>query len=454
MSERADCDLFVIGGGSGGVRAARVAAAAGARVLLAERGALGGSCVNLGCIPKKYMYYAAEYGASLKQAQDYGWQGGGGEASFDWPYFLAARDAELRRLNGVYEAGLATVGVQLLRGSASLRGPHSVAVGDRGYRAQSILLAVGSEPWLPSQLAGQAGVLSSDEFLQLRQLPKRLAVVGGGYIAVELASIMSGLGVDCTLLHRGELFLRGFDHGLCVFLRDALRATGLQLRFNTEVEGLSEREEGIELRLSRGAPLRVDCVLCATGRHPALGGLGLEHSAVTLDASGAIRVGSDWRSDEPSIFAVGDAISGPALTPVAIAAGEALARRLFENAPLAPGYSEVPTAVFSRPALASVGLSEEEARALHGDDIVVRESRFVPMKQQLFSAQPIANLIKIVALPGSSARVLGLHMVGADAPEIIQSLTVAMQAGCCLRELQQSLALHPTTAEEFLFCAR
>ncbi len=453
MSAAWDCDLFVVGGGSGGVRAARVAAAAGARVILAERDSLGGTCVNLGCIPKKYMYYAAEYGTALSQAQSYGWELGSTPPSFDWPRFRAARDAELRRLNGLYEQLLSDAGVQLLRGSAQLLGAHRVAVGKCHYRAQHILLAVGSQPWLPPQLQGQGGVLSSDELLQLPALPRRLAIVGGGYIAVELASIMAGLGVECSLLYRGSLFLRGFDRGVRAFLRNALRASGLRLRFNCEVVALSKDSEGITLQLSRGNPLRVDCVLCATGRRPALSGLGLEHTSVQLDASGAIDVGSDYRSDDASIFAVGDVVSGPALTPVAIAAGEALARQLFEDAPLGPRYAEVPTAVFSRPPMAAVGLSAEEAKALHGR-IAVREARFVPMKQRLLSGSAIGNLVKIVALPGDEGRVLGLHMVGADAPEIIQSLAVAIQGGCSVATLHHTLALHPTTAEEFISCAR
>ncbi len=450
MSTARDFDFFVIGAGSGGVRAARVAAGLGARTAVAEMGPLGGTCVNLGCIPKKYMVYAAALGDGLEQAREYGWQLR--RDGFQWPDFLQHKNREIARLNEVYERLLEDSGVEVLRGHARLADPHRVQIGDRSFGTERILLAVGGRPRMPD-FPGAEHVLNSDHAFHLEQLPGRILVIGGGYIALEFASILHGLGVQTTLAYRGELFLRGFDRSLREFLRTELDARGISLLFEAVPGSLQRTADGeLLMRFADGREHASDAVLCAIGRQVQSTDLGLENTRVRLDAQGRIAVDSACRTDEPTIYAIGDAIGGPELTPVAIAEGAALARRLFGDENAFVEMELTPTAVFCNPALATVGMTEEEARAVHGE-IVVYEESFRPMRQA-FSAAPGQNLVKLVALPGEDGRVLGAHIVAEEAPEIIQGLAVALKAGATVRQFKNTHALHPTTAEEIVLLPR
>ena len=441
-----EIDLFVIGAGSAGVRAARVAAGLGARVTVAEERRLGGTCVNVGCIPKKLMVYAAELGAAAEDARAFGWRAAPGD--FDWPSFREQKDREIQRLNDVYRKLLEDARVQVLQGHATLKAPDRVAVGDKQFKCRHILLAMGGEPVRP-QIPGAEHALVSDDMFALEALPKRALVLGGGYIAVEFAGILKGLGVNTTLAYRGDLFLRGFDLSLREFLRDEMVQAGLELRFGAMPRKIEKTGEGtLRVHFEQGAPGEADLVLSAFGRRPRTQGLGLENTAVELDDQGRVKVDSGWQTAEPSIFALGDIISGPNLTPVAIAEGEALVRRLFDEDSGGMEYTDIPTAVFSHPPLATVGLREDEARALHRE-VAVYTSVFRPLKNRL-SGDPGRSCMKVVALPGAAGRVLGVHMAGEDAPEILQGFAVAVKAGACVAELKRTIGIHPTAAEELV----
>ena len=441
-----ETDLFVIGAGSAGVRAARVAAGLGARVTVAEERRLGGTCVNVGCIPKKLMVYAAGLGAATEDARAFGWRGAPGD--FDWPSFREQKDREIQRLNDVYQKLLEDARVQVLQGHAKLKAPDRVVVGDKQFKCRHILLAMGGEPVLP-QIPGAQHALVSDDMFALEALPKRALVLGGGYIATEFAGILKGLGVNTTLAYRGDLFLRGFDLGLREFLRDEMVQAGLELRFGAMPRKIEKTGEGtLRVHFEQGAPGEADLVLSALGRRPRTQGLGLENTAVELDGTGRVQVDSGWQTAEPSIFALGDVIGGPNLTPVAIAEGEALVRRLFDEDSGGVEYTDIPTAVFSQPPLATVGLREDEARALHRE-VAVYTSVFRPLKNRL-SGHPGRSCMKLVALPGAAGRVLGVHMAGEDAPEIVQGFAVAIKAGASVAEFKRTIGIHPTAAEELV----
>ena len=441
-----DFDLFVIGAGSGGVRAARFAAGFGARVAVAESRYLGGTCVNVGCVPKKLLVYGAHFTEDFEQAAGFGWNLG--EANFDWPTLIANKNREIQRLNGIYRNLLVNSGVSLLEGHARILGPHQVEVNGQAYSAGYILIATGGWPQLPD-IPGKELAISSNEAFHLQQLPRRVLVVGGGYIAVEFASIFQGLGAQTSLLYRGEMFLRGFDGAVRRHLREELDKKGLDLQFNSDIERIERLADGSLLATLRdGRELATDCVFYATGRRPMLDNLGLENTAVELDERGFIRVDEQYQTGEPSILALGDVIGRVQLTPVALAEGMAVARRLFRPEEYRPvDYRNIPTAVFSLPNIATVGLSEEQARA-EGYQVKIFESRFRPMKLTLTDSQE-RTLMKLV-VDADSDRVLGCHMVGPEAGEIIQGLAVAIKAGATKQIFDETLGIHPTAAEEFV----
>jgi glutathione reductase (NADPH) len=441
-----DFDLYVIGAGSGGVRAARFAAGFGAKVAVAESRYLGGTCVNVGCVPKKLLVYGAHFAEDFEQASGFGWSLG--EANFDWATLIANKDREINRLNGIYRNLLVNSGVTLHEAHAKIVGPHEVEVNGERFTAKNILIATGGWPQIP-EIPGREHAIGSNEAFFLKELPKRVLVVGGGYIAVEFAGIFHGLGANTTLLYRGDLFLRGFDGSVRKHLQEELTKRGLDLQFNADIARIDKQADGsLKATLKDGRELEADCIFYATGRRPMLDNLGLENADVQLTDKGFIKVDEQYQTSEPSILALGDVIGRVQLTPVALAEGMAVARRLFKPEQYRPvDYKMIPTAVFSLPNIGTVGLTEEEAREA-GHDVVIFESRFRPMKLTLTECQE-KTLMKLV-VDGKTDKVLGCHMVGPDAGEIVQGLAIALKAGATKRDFDDTIGVHPTAAEEFV----
>lgn len=441
-----DFDLFVIGAGSGGVRAARFAAGYGARVAVAESRYLGGTCVNVGCVPKKLLVYGAHFAEDFEQASGFGWSLG--EANFDWATLIANKNREIERLNGIYRNLLTNSGVSLFEGHARIIDAHTVEVNGQRHSTERILIATGGWPQIPD-IPGREHAISSNEAFFLKQLPKRVLVVGGGYIAVEFASIFHGLGAQTSLLYRGELFLRGFDGAVRQHLREELSKKGLDLQFNADIASIERKTDGsLAATLKDGRVLEADCVFYATGRRPMLDNLGLENVEVKLDKRGYIEVDDLFQTSTPSILALGDVIGRVQLTPVALAEGMAVARRLFKPDEYRPlDYRMIPTAVFSLPNIGTVGLSEEQAIEA-GHQVKVFESRFRPMKLTL-TENPERTLMKLV-VDADSDRVLGCHMVGPEAGEIVQGLAIALKAGATKQIFDETIGVHPSAAEEFV----
>jgi glutathione reductase (NADPH) len=441
-----DFDLYVIGAGSGGVRAARFAAGFGAKVAVAESRYLGGTCVNVGCVPKKLLVYGAHFAEDFEQASGFGWSLG--EANFDWATLIANKDREINRLNGIYRNLLVNSGVTLHEAHAKIVGPHEVEVNGERFTAKNILIATGGWPQIP-EIPGREHAIGSNEAFFLKELPKRVLVVGGGYIAVEFAGIFHGLGANTTLLYRGDLFLRGFDGSVRKHLQEELTKRGLDLQFNADIALIDKQADGsLKATLKDGRELEADCIFYATGRRPMLDNLGLENTDVQLTDKGFIKVDEQYQTSEPSILALGDVIGRVQLTPVALAEGMAVARRLFKPEQYRPvDYKMIPTAVFSLPNIGTVGLTEEEAREA-GHDVVIFESRFRPMKLTLTECQE-KTLMKLV-VDGKTDKVLGCHMVGPDAGEIVQGLAIALKAGATKRDFDDTIGVHPTAAEEFV----
>jgi glutathione reductase (NADPH) len=442
-----DYDLFVIGAGSGGVRAARVAAGLGARVAIAESDRPGGTCVIRGCVPKKLLVYAAHFREDLEDAAGYGWDA---QATFSWPALIANKDREIARLEGVYRSVLDAAGVTLIDGRATLADRHAVLVAGRRCTAAHILIATGGRPFRPA-IPGSEHAITSDEAFQLPGLPARVLIVGGGFVAVEFAGIFHGLGAEVTLAYRGEQILRGFDDDVRRHLHDELARKGIDLRLRTDVTGIDRDADGsfrAALKTSgQAGQLDVDSVMFATGRVPATSGLGLEAVGVALDAQGAVAVDEYSTSNVPGIHAVGDVTNRLALTPVAIREGAALATTLFGGRRVAVDHHHVPHAVFSQPPIGAVGLSEQAALAACGS-LDIYATTFRPLKHTL-SGREERTLVKLV-VDAASQRVVGAHMVGADAPEIIQGLAIAVKAGLTKEQFDATVALHPTAAEEFV----
>ncbi|MBB5391903.1 MULTISPECIES: glutathione-disulfide reductase [unclassified Herbaspirillum] len=447
-----DYDLFTIGGGSGGVRAARFAGQAGARVGLAESGDLGGTCVNVGCIPKKLMSYSAHYHSDFSDAAGYGWRLDA-QPGFDWNTLIANKDREIAHLNDIYKRLLDGANVALHRGFATVEDAHTVSVDGRRFTARHILVATGGHPERPDIPGKELGI-TSDDFFHLTALPKRAVVLGGGYIAVELASILNGLGSEVTLVYRGERLLRTMDADLGAFLADEMAKKGIRLVFKANIEAVEAvdaaqagEHAAKTVRLSNGEALQAECVLFATGRRPTTSRLGLEKAGVALEKNGAIKVNGNFESSVPSILAVGDVIDRVALTPVALAEAMAVVSRLFGNGERMMSYQNIPTAVFSHPNIGTVGLSEEQARKEVGE-VKIFKTEFKPLKHTL-SRNTERTFMKLVVDAGSD-RVLGVHMVGGEAGEIVQGFAVALQCGATKAQFDMTIGIHPTSAEEFV----
>ncbi len=446
-----DYDLFVIGAGSGGVRAGRLAAMDGHRVAVAEEYRVGGTCVVRGCIPKKFMVYASEFSQSFKTAQGYGWRMG--EAAFDWPAFLAAKDIEIARLSGIYVTNLMNAGADLIHARAELADPHTVRlVGrdgepDRTVTAARILIATGGWPTLPPDLPGIEHAITSNEAFHLPELPRRILVAGGGYIAVEFAGIFNGLGVETTLLYRGANILRGFDDDVRAHLAGELERRGITVILGCHHESLERTATGVVSHLSSGHSVESDVVMFATGRAPNTRGLGLEAAGVALSPTGAVVVDEVSRTTVPNIWAVGDVTDRINLTPVAIREAAAFVETAFRNNPQGFDHDHVASAVFSQPPIGAVGLTEAQAR--HGGRrIDIYRSVFRPMKGTFYGAED-RMLMKLV-VDQADGRVLGCHVVGPDAPEIIQMAAIAIKLGVTKAQWDSTCAVHPTAAEELV----
>ena len=438
-------DLFIIGAGSGGVRAARMAAQRGARVAVAEDAALGGTCVNVGCIPKKLYSFAAHYAESFEEAHGFGWSVVA--PSFDWETLKANRRVEISRLNGVYGQLMTGAGVVLMRGRARVVGPNEVEVDGVRHRAERIVVATGGWP-MPADVPGGERAISSNEIFDLARFPARLAVVGGGYIASEFASIFNGLGARVTQLYRGEQILRGFDRDIRRHVAAEMIKKGVDIRVGAKVRALEADADGAtRIVLGDGSTVVADAVLYATGRAPNTGGLGLEAVGVKLDVNGAVLVDDRYCTNVPSIYAVGDVIDRVQLTPVALAEAMALVDDLFGGAERHVDYLHIPTAVFTHPNIGTIGLSEEDARGRF-ERIRVYRSEFKPLRHTL-SGSSERTMMKLV-VDDANDRVVGLHMVGADAGETIQGFAVALKAGATKAIFDATLGIHPTAAEEFV----
>ncbi|MFK7945937.1 MAG: glutathione-disulfide reductase [Paracoccaceae bacterium] len=439
-----DFDLFVIGGGSGGVRAARMSAQYGAKVALAEEYRYGGTCVIRGCVPKKLMVYASGYHEHFEDAAGFGWDVG--ESSFDWTRLIANKDAEIGRLEGIYRNILGSNDVESFDQRATIADPHTVRLADGTEKtAKHILIAVGGTP-RKLDIPGAEHTITSNEIFHLDAHPKRVVVIGGGYIAAEFAGILSGLGSDVTLSYRSDLFLRGFDREVREHVAEEMRKKGVNLRFNTQPVAVHKTSDGLEVELESGERLPADAVMMATGRVPATDGLGLDEVGVKLRANGAVEVDDYSQSSVPSIFAVGDVTSRMELTPVAIREGAAFAETLFNANPTKPDHSLVPTAIFTQPEIGTVGMSEELAAVDH--EIEVYSAAFRPMVATL-SGRDEKMLMKMIVEKGSQ-KVLGVHIVGHGAGEMIQMAGVAVKMGATKADFDATVAVHPTASEELV----
>ncbi|MFL5298348.1 MAG: glutathione-disulfide reductase [Phenylobacterium sp.] len=441
-----DYDLFVIGAGSGGVRAARLAAMSGARVLVAEEHRVGGTCVIRGCVPKKFMVYASEFAHYFKTAKGYGWTIE--NASFNWTRFLAEKDKEIARLSGIYVRNLQNAGAELVHGKARVVDAHTVEVEGHGRRTtDKILVATGGRPWRPSVIPGCELAVTSNEAFHLKELPKRIVVAGGGYIAVEFAGIFAGLGVETLLVHRGPNILRGFDDDVRAHVADEMEKRGITVVLGTQHTAIEKTDAGLVNRFSDGHFFESDVTMWALGREPYVEGLGLEEAGVKLTETGAVAVDEYSRTNVENIWAVGDVTDRINLTPVAIREGQAFAETVFYDRPTRFDHEMVASAVFSQPPIGSVGMSEGDARKQHGK-IDVYLARFKPMKYT-FTGQDERSLIKLVVECGSE-RILGCHIVGPDAPEMIQMAAVAIKMGVTKPQWDSTCAVHPTFAEELV----
>ena len=439
-----DFDLLTIGAGSGGVAASRRAGSYGARVALCEEGRVGGTCVLRGCVPKKLLVYGSHFREEFEDAAGFGWTVP--EPRLDWARLVANKNRELDRLNGVYLRMLHDAGVKLLEGRARLLDPHAVDVGGATYTAGHILIATGSRPSLP-KIRGIEHTITSNEALELTTLPKRLIILGGGYIGVEFAGIFNAAGVEVTMVLRSDSVLRGFDEDVRAVLTAEMRKKGIAIRTETVIEDIERRGALLTLRTRTGETLEADTVLCATGRAPNTADLGLEAADVAVDHAGAVVVNAMSRTTAATVYAVGDCTNRLNLTPVAIAEGRAVAETLFNNRPTSFEHTDVPSAVFSQPPVGTVGLSESQARnELNAIDVYV--TQFRPMKHTL-SGRDERVMMKLV-VARTTGRVVGCHMVGADAAEIIQGLAIAVRCGATKEQFDTTVGVHPSLAEEFV----
>jgi glutathione reductase (NADPH) len=441
-----DFDLFVIGGGSGGVRAARVAAQHGAKVALAEQDRIGGTCVIRGCVPKKLFVYASRFAEDFEDAIGFGWTTE--RVSFDWPTLIANKDLEIERLSKAYVRTLEAAGVDILRQRAELEDANTVKLADgHKIRARIILIATGASPFIPQHLPGRDLAITSNQAFHLERLPRRMAIVGGGYIAVEFAGIFSGFGVETILVHRGEQILRGFDADLRSGLAAEMKKKGIEIMTETDVGAIEQSGDGVRVTLNDGKALGAGAVMYAVGRIPNTLDLGLDQAKVALTPHAAVKVDSYSQSTIPSIYAIGDVTNRRNLTPVALREGHAFADTVFGNKKTAVDHDNVPSAVFSQPELGTVGLTEDEARKRF-DKIAVFKANFRPMKHTL-SGRDERTLMKLI-VDGHTDKVVGCHILGDGASELTQILAILVKMGATKADFDATVALHPTAAEELV----
>ncbi len=442
---RYDFDLFTIGAGSGGVAGSRRAGSYGARVAICEESRVGGTCVLRGCVPKKLLVYGAQFADAFADAAGFGWTVP--PPSFDWPSLIAAKDNEIERLSQIYRTMLKNSNVELFEARGILVDPHTIEIGGRTYTADNIMIAAGGHPTVPD-IPGIEHVISSNEALDLPRLPRRIVIVGGGYIAVEFAGIFNGFGSEVVEIIRREDLLYGFDDDIRVALAQEMRGRGIEIHARTQVARIEKApREGYSVFTTIGQEFSADVVMYATGRKPNTRRLGLAEIGVELNHEGAVVVDEWQRSTVPNVYAVGDVTDRLNLTPVAIAEGRAIAETLYNDNPIRMDHKDVPTAVFSQPPIGTVGLTEEEARRKYGE-VDIYSARFKPMKNTL-SGRDERALMKIVVEPESD-RVVGCHMLGPDAPEIVQGLAIAVKCGATKKQFDQTVGIHPSAAEEFV----
>lgn len=445
MSDAFDYDLFVIGAGSGGVRAARMAASKGVKVAVAEERYLGGTCVNVGCVPKKLFVYASQFPELFHASAGFGWDIPQ-SPTLDWPTLRDNKTAEIERLNQIYQALIDNSGADLINGRATIDGPHRVLVNDRAYTARTILIATGGWPYIPDFPGSEHGI-SSNEMFYLDQLPKTAVILGGGYIAVEFAGILNGLGVETHLVYRGSALLKSFDREMVEKVQEGMQAKGVKIHLNSTIEAISKTEDGLSVLLNDQTSLDAGLVLFATGRKANTSGLGLETTNVQIQNHGAIEVDQNFATAEPSIYALGDVIDRVQLTPVAIQEAMVLVEHLYGEGQLTIDYNDIPTAVFCQPEFATVGLTEEQARAKY-NDIDLYLSDFKPMLQTLGGGAERITMKLVV--DSASDSVVGCHMVGDHAAEIIQGIGIAIKAGATKAHFDATIGIHPSAAEEFV----
>ena len=446
MTTEFDYDLFVIGAGSGGVRAARMAASKGKKVAVAEERYLGGTCVNVGCVPKKLFVYASQFPELFHASKGYGWSGIE-RSTLDWATLRDNKTIEIERLNGIYNNLIDNSGADLFDGRATIAGPHLVVVNGNTYRAKVILVATGGWPYIP-EFPGSEHAISSNEMFFLDELPKTAVVVGGGYIAVEFAGILNGLGVETHLLYRGPNLLKSFDREMSDKIKEGMIAKGVNVHLNTEINEITKTDgDLLSVALNNQADRAAGLVLYATGRVANTANLGLENTATVLASNGAIVVDDNFCTADPSIYALGDVIDRVQLTPVAIQEAMVLVDHLYGEGLARIDYSDIPTAVFCQPELGTVGLSEEQARAEYAD-IAVYVSDFKPMLQTLGGGTDRITMKLIVDT--ATDRVIGCHMVGEHAAEIIQGMGIALKAGATKAHFDATVGIHPSAAEEFV----
>lgn len=447
MSQQYDVDLFVIGAGSGGVRAARIAAGYGVKVAVAEKQFYGGTCVNVGCVPKKLMTYVAGYNTAMQDARGYGWNIG--EHTLDWKTFITRKNDEINRLNGIYEKMLKNAGVDIHWGAASIQDVHTVRVNDQSLTAERILIATGGKIFIPNIEGAKEHGITSDDIFYLDEMPKRLIVAGVGYIGLEFAGIFNQLGAQVDVIYRRDKILNeGFDEDVRSFLEGEMRKKDITFHPETNITKVEKIDTGVRVHLDNNSVLEADQILFATGRKPNIDGLGLTELGIETAPGGAIKVNKDEQTNIPSVYAVGDVTDRIALTPVALAEGHALVDRLYGDKHRHISYKNIPSAVFSNPNVSQVGLTENQAREKHGDDIDIYKSEFRAMKMILANSEE-RTLMKLI-VQRSTDKVLGLHMVGAEAGEIVQGFATAILAGATKADFDRTIGIHPTSAEEFV----
>lgn len=441
--QKFDYDLFVIGAGSGGIRTARIASSLGARVAIAEKKYLGGTCVNVGCVPKKIFFYASHLATDIADAKAFGWELN--PPIFNWETLITNKNKEIARLNDIYADLLKNANVKLIQGHATLADPHNIIVNDKIYSCERILIATGGTPYIPN-IHGKQHAISSNEVFFLNTLPEKIIIVGGGYIAVEFAGIFNALGVETTLVHRGELFLKKFDQDIREFLKQEMEKKGITLRFNNQITSIEKIEQKSHATLTCQTKLVADQIMFATGRKPNIAALQTEQLGIRADQDGAIIVDHSYQTNIPSIYAIGDVTNRINLTPVALAEGTLLAHSLYGKEKKTMNYENIPSAIFSQPNIGTVGLTEQIARGKY-PNCAIYKTTFTPMQNSMPNNHE--KIFMKLIVDQKTDKIIGAHMVGKQAGEIIQGIAIAIKAGVKKSDLDQTLGIHPTIAEEF-----